>query len=105
MLVIGAGASGLTTALCLARRGFQVTIVADRFAPRVTSVVAGALWEWPPAVCGYHNDQLSLARSKVWCEISYGIFADLSTDPGDRCVPPDGKLLLQAADRRRPAPQ
>jgi D-amino-acid oxidase len=81
VLVVGAGASGLTTALCLARRGFRVTIVADRFAPRVTSVVAGALWEWPPAVCGYHNDQLSLARSKVWCEISYGIFADLSTDP------------------------
>jgi D-amino-acid oxidase len=80
VLVLGAGASGLTTALCLARRGFQVTILADRFAPRVTSVVAGALWEWPPAVCGSHNDQLSLARSKVWCEISYGIFADLSTD-------------------------
>jgi D-amino-acid oxidase len=82
VLVIGAGASGLTTSLCLARRGFDVTIIADRFAPQVTSVVAGALWEWPPAVCGYHNDQLSLARSKVWCEISYGIFADLSTDPG-----------------------
>jgi D-amino-acid oxidase len=81
VLVIGAGASGLTTALCLARRGFQVTIVADRFAPRVTSVVAGALWEWPPAVCGYHNDQLSLARSKLWSEISYRIFAELSSDP------------------------
>ena len=55
VLVIGAGVSGLTSALCLSRRGFDVTVVADRFAPRVTSVVAGALWEWPPAVCGHHQ--------------------------------------------------
>jgi D-amino-acid oxidase len=81
VLVIGAGASGMTTALCLARRGIKVTIIAERFAPHVTSVVAGALWEWPPAVCGYHNDQLSLARAKVWCETSYGIFSDLSNNP------------------------
>lgn len=81
VLVIGAGVSGLTSALCLARRGFEVTIVADRFAPQVTSVVAGALWEWPPAVCGHHNDQESLARSKVWCEASYDIFANLARNP------------------------
>jgi D-amino-acid oxidase len=82
VLVIGAGVSGLTSALCLSRRGFPVTLVAERFAPRVTSVVAGALWEWPPAVCGYHHDVVSLARSKAWCEISYAIFADLARDPG-----------------------
>ncbi len=33
VLVIGAGASGLTSALCLAHQGFKVTILADRFAP------------------------------------------------------------------------
>jgi D-amino-acid oxidase len=82
VLVIGAGVSGLTSALCLSRRGFPVTVVAERFAPGVTSVVAGALWEWPPAVCGYHHDVISLARSKAWCEISYAIFADLARDPG-----------------------
>lgn len=80
MLVIGAGVSGLTTALCLRRRGFAVTVIADRFAPHVTSVVAGALWEWPPAVCGHHHDSESLTRSKAWCEISYRIFADLARD-------------------------
>jgi D-amino-acid oxidase len=80
-LVIGAGVSGLTTALCLARRGFAVTVLAERFAPRVTSVVAGALWEWPPAVCGHHSDAVSLQRSKAWCATSYAIFADLARDP------------------------
>ncbi len=56
-------------------------MVADRFAPRVTSVVAGALWEWPPAVCGHHQDQVSLGRSKGWAATSYEIFADLAHDP------------------------
>ena len=81
VLVIGAGVSGLSSALCLVRKGFQVTVVADQFAPRVTSVVAGALWEWPPAVCGHQHDQVSLERSKVWCGTSYEIFADLARDP------------------------
>jgi D-amino-acid oxidase len=81
VLVIGAGVSGLTSALCLRRRGLAVTVVADRFAPQVTSVVAGALWEWPPAVCGHHQDQVSLGRSKGWAATSYEIFADLARDP------------------------
>ena len=81
MLVLGAGVSGLTSALGLRRRGFEVTVVAQAFAPRVTSVVAGALWEWPPAVCGHHRDPVSLERSKGWCAISYGIFTDCARDP------------------------
>jgi D-amino-acid oxidase len=80
VLVIGAGVSGLTSAICLRRKGFEVAVIADRFAPRVTSVVAGALWEWPPAVCGHHQDLVSLARSKHWAETSYEIFADLALD-------------------------
>ncbi|WP_371782559.1 FAD-dependent oxidoreductase [Streptosporangium subroseum] len=78
ILVVGAGVSGLTTALCLAREGFRVTVIADKFAPDIVSVVAGALWEWPPAVCGYHHDQISLARSKKWCVTSYGMFEELA---------------------------
>ena len=81
VLVIGAGVSGLTSALCLRRRGYSVTVVADRFAPRVTSVVAGALWEWPPAVCGHHRDLVSLRRSKVWCRTSFDIFSELAKRP------------------------
>lgn len=77
-LVIGAGVSGLTSSLCLVRRGFEVTVVAEQVAPRVVSAVAGALWEWPPAVCGQHHDVMSLERSKSWCVESYREFQALS---------------------------
>jgi D-amino-acid oxidase len=40
--------------------------------------VAGALWEWPPAVCGHHHD---LTRAKSWAETSYRIFGDLAGNP------------------------
>jgi D-amino-acid oxidase len=78
VVVIGAGVIGLTTALCLLRRGFAVTIVADRFTPDVTSIVAGALWEWPPAVCGHDRN---LERAQAWAGRSYRIFAELAADP------------------------
>jgi ribulose 1,5-bisphosphate synthetase/thiazole synthase len=34
-LVIGAGVSGLTSALCLRRNGLEVATLADKFAPQV----------------------------------------------------------------------
>ena len=81
VLVIGAGVSGLTTALCARQRGYEVVVAADRFAPDLTSVVAGALWEWPPAVCGHHRDERSLERSRTWCRRSYEAFFALACDP------------------------
>lgn len=81
VLVLGAGVSGLTSALRLRERGLDVTVVAERFAPHVTSVVAGALWEWPPAVCGSHQHEISLRRSKAWCLASYREFSRLAADP------------------------
>ncbi|MTD54750.1 FAD-dependent oxidoreductase [Amycolatopsis pithecellobii] len=81
VLIVGAGVIGLTTALCARRRGYDVIVLADRFAPHVTSNVAGALWEWPPAVCGQHRDQVSLARSKDWAARSYDVFRQMADDP------------------------
>ncbi len=81
IVVIGAGVVGLTVALETRRRGYEVVIIADRIAPEITSVVAGALWEWPPAVCGHHRDPTSLERFKHWAAASYQIFADLALDP------------------------
>ncbi|AFY35477.1 FAD-dependent oxidoreductase [Calothrix sp. PCC 7507] len=80
VLVIGGGVSGLTTALCLLQDGFAVTVVSEKFAPNNTSVVAGALWEWPPAVCGSHRHPVSLERSKSWCMVSYNKFLNLAAN-------------------------
>nr|WKF59443.1 putative D-amino-acid oxidase [Paraburkholderia busanensis] len=80
-LVVGAGVSGLTTALCLHERGITSTVVGEKFSPHITSNVAGALWEWPPAVCGYHHDEISLARSKAWCMTSFRKFETLAAIP------------------------
>ncbi|MEH2303636.1 MAG: FAD-dependent oxidoreductase [Nostoc sp.] len=84
ILVIGAGVSGLTTAICLREVGFRVVIVADRFAPDLTSIVAGALWEWPPAVCGSHGAPRSLERSKNWCMTTYNKFKKIHAEFGSK---------------------
>lgn len=81
VVVLGAGVVGLTTALCLARRGLHITIVADQVSPGITSNVAGALWEWPPAVCGRHHDDVLLAPSKAWSLTSYNRFRVLAQVP------------------------
>ncbi|KAF8997685.1 hypothetical protein BDZ89DRAFT_1083515 [Hymenopellis radicata] len=50
--------------------GYDVTIVAERWADpknRITSQIAGALWEFPPAVISLHN-------SKRWCMTAYRVF-------------------------------
>jgi len=44
VLVIGAGVSGLTTAICLAEAGCAVTVAAAQMPLRTTSAAAGAVW-------------------------------------------------------------
>jgi D-amino-acid oxidase len=44
VVVIGAGVAGLTTAVCLAEVGLEVTIRTDRLPQQTTSAVAGAIW-------------------------------------------------------------
>lgn len=89
-LVIGGGVIGLTTAWSLLDAGHHVTIVAKEWASwtkaqRLTSQIAGALWEYPPAVCGQHIDRISLHHSKRWAMTSYHIWKQLA-DPnvGDK---------------------
>ncbi len=74
-LVLGAGVIGLTTAFALGRRGWKVTVLAERIGANITSTVAGALWEWPPGVCGKHND---LARAREWARTSHRVFTELA---------------------------
>ncbi|KIM92764.1 hypothetical protein OIDMADRAFT_139021 [Oidiodendron maius Zn] len=86
-LVIGGGVTGLTIAWVLLDRGYHVTIVAKEWASymkdqRLTSQIAGALWEFPPAVCGQHTDESSIRSSKRWSMLSYSIWEAISAIPG-----------------------
>ncbi|KAF2494451.1 putative D-amino acid oxidase [Lophium mytilinum] len=83
VLVIGGGVSGLVSAWVLLDAGYPVTILASQYATfnesaRLTSQIAGALWEYPPAVCGAHTDPISLQSSKRWCMESYHCYSALA---------------------------
>ncbi|KAJ3574371.1 hypothetical protein NPX13_g4386 [Xylaria arbuscula] len=79
-------------------RGYHVTIVSKAWVSdeqRLTSQIAGALWEYPPAVCGQHTDAISLAHSKRWCMTAYHIWDAIASIPsvsrasGVRMMPSD----------------
>lgn len=86
-LIVGGGVTGLVTAWTLLDKGYNVTILAKDWATygtsqRLTSQIAGALWEFPPAVCGQHTDAISLQNSKRWCMVAYHIWdAIAATSP------------------------
>jgi len=84
IVVIGGGVTGLTTACELLQRNYRVTVIAERYANpdnRITSQIAGALWEWPPAVCGRHTDIISLENSKRWCKVAYDRYKEIAANP------------------------
>ncbi|KAI1389236.1 FAD dependent oxidoreductase [Hypoxylon trugodes] len=84
-LIIGGGVTGLISAWVLLDRGYHVTIVSSAWAndeQRLTSQIAGALWEFPPAVCGQHTDKISLAHSKHWSMTAYHIWDGIASIPG-----------------------
>lgn len=86
VLILGAGISGLTTAWTLLDRGYRITILASRYASKdekITSQVSGALWEWPPPVCGRHWlwDETCLESFKSRSLISFNRFKQLADNP------------------------
>ncbi|KAJ7836910.1 nucleotide-binding domain-containing protein [Mycena olivaceomarginata] len=98
VLIIGGGVTGLTTAWVLLDRGYRVTLLSSDWVNsqrRLTSQIAGALWEYPPAVCGQHTDAISLGHSKKWVMSAYHIFdaiasiPELSNASGIRMMPAD----------------
>ncbi|KAK9766611.1 hypothetical protein K7432_004178 [Basidiobolus ranarum] len=86
VLIIGGGVSGLTTAWALRNSGCKVTVLAKQYArhgahgEEIVSEIAGALWEWPPAVCGSHgkDTEEQLNNLQRWCQISYLQFKDIA---------------------------
>lgn len=85
ILVIGAGVIGLTTAWTLLDLGYDVTVLYkdkasdEQSSHRLVSQISGALWEYPPAVCGHHTaNQEDIKRAGRWAMISYHVFAKLA---------------------------
>ncbi len=74
VLVVGAGVSGLTTAICLAEQGLRVVIRADRMPQQTTSAVAGAIW-------GPHLVEAS-ERTSQWAAQTLTVFRELAAQPG-----------------------
>jgi D-amino-acid oxidase len=73
VVVVGAGVSGLTTAICLAEAGLQVTVLAATPPAETTSSVAGAIW-------GPHLVETS-ARTARWRRETLAVLRELATDP------------------------
>lgn len=75
IVVVGAGVSGLTSALCLAEAGWPVRVWTAAMPAQTTSVVAGAVWAPPrPAE--------RATKTLAWTEHSLGVFRELAADPG-----------------------
>lgn len=75
IVVVGAGVSGLTSALCLAEAGWPVRVWTAALPQRTTSAVAGAVWAPPrPAE--------RAIKTLDWTEHSLGVFRELGGDPG-----------------------
>ncbi|WP_096287924.1 FAD-dependent oxidoreductase [Mycobacterium ahvazicum] len=74
IVVVGAGVSGLTSALCLAEAGWPVRVWSAAPPERTTSVVAGAVWAPPrPAE--------RAAETIAWIRHSLEVFRELAADP------------------------
>jgi D-amino-acid oxidase len=82
IVVVGAGVSGLTSAICLAEVGWPVRVWAAALPQQTTSVVAGALWA-PP------RPGERAVETLPWTEHSLRVFRELATDPatGVRMAP------------------
>ncbi|KAL1862283.1 hypothetical protein Plec18170_001108 [Paecilomyces lecythidis] len=94
VLIIGGGVSGLLVAWMLLDKGFRVTILARDWAwtkdfkgSRITSQIAGALWEMPPGGCGAQELEkagkgwANLEHYREWALDSYDFYtkyADIS---------------------------
>ena len=73
VLVVGAGVSGLTTAICLAETGRAVAILTGRLPQDTTSAVAGAIW-------GPHLVEPG-ARTTRWGRATLAVLRELAADP------------------------
>jgi D-amino-acid oxidase len=88
VLVVGAGVSGLTTAVCLAEAGLRVIVVAAAPSVGSTSSVAGAIW-------GPHLVEDS-ARTVRWRLETLAVLQQLTTDPATGVRTATGMMVAQS---------
>ena len=87
--MIGAGVSGLTSAICLAEAGLSVAIQAAEPPRATTSVVAGALW-------GTHlvgQDE----RVPGWADQTYAVLMELARNPKTGAHDCSGVMAVRVA--------
>lgn len=107
VVVIGAGVSGLTTAICLAEAGFAVSVRAAEPPLATTSAAAGALW-------GLHLVGMD-DRVTRWADLTKARLLDMAGDQAtgvrlvsgieaSRSAQQDPPAWLIAADGQRPRP-
>lgn len=77
--VVGAGVSGLTSALTLADAGYPVEIVTAAQPLETTSVVAAAIW--------YPSEEEPRHQTAAWSRVSLRRFLDLIDTPGSGVFP------------------
>ncbi|PQE21175.1 FAD dependent oxidoreductase protein [Rutstroemia sp. NJR-2017a BBW] len=86
ILIVGGGVTSHITSWVLLDAGYRATILSKEWVSygkeqRITSQIAGALWEFPLALCGQHHDPISLDHSKRWCMIAYEVWDHITSDP------------------------
>lgn len=87
VLVVGAGVSGLTTAVCLAETGLRVMVKAAQPPQQTTSAVAGAIW-------GPHLVESS-ERATRWGSDTMTELAGLAADPATGVRPAAGVVAVR----------
>jgi D-amino-acid oxidase len=92
--VVGAGVSGLTTAVCLAEAGLSVTVHAAVPPQRTTSATAGAIWG--PHLVGPDD------RIAGWAQRSLALFREITADPAAGVQDMAGTVAHQAARQDPP---
>lgn len=79
--VIGAGVNGLTVALLLLRRGFEVSVYGAALPPYTTSNIAGAYWHPTTLFSGAAVSEEFLAQFRRAARESHRAFQHLANDP------------------------
>jgi len=71
--IVGAGVSGLTSAILFAENGFETSVFAEQIGDETNSAAAAAIW--------YPYDVGPGAEVVPWALIGYGRFLELARDP------------------------